>query len=97
MGILYDPGKEVYYRMAFHGLPDTDSHDYQTAEAQTSIIILDKHFRKVGESLLPAGRHCPKQWFVGPDGLYISNHLQHSDSMAARELSFTRYELIAEK
>lgn len=101
-GILYDASQEVYYRMAFHGLPDRDMPDFQTTEEQLSIIILNKHFEKIGESLLPAGKHSQFQWFIGPDGLYIAHqqsgsYPQDGEMRPGPELSFTRYELVADQ
>ena len=92
-GIHYDPVHEVYYRMALHALP-VNTVKGSWADQPISIIILNKNFEKVGESLLPASRHLYYQWFVGPDGLYIANHYNHRQQANKGELSFTRYELV---
>lgn len=92
-GIQYDSLNGVYYRMALHALPKNAAKG-SWADQPISIIILNKNFKKVGESLLPATRHLYHQWFVGPDGLYIANHYHHRQQANKGELSFTHYELV---
>jgi hypothetical protein len=95
-GILYDSAQEVYYRMAVHALPN-DAVKRGWGDRPISIIILNKKFEKVGETLLPSAKHLSYQWFVGPDGLYIANHYNHRHQANIGELSFTRYQLQADR
>ncbi len=96
-GILYDKVNQVYYRMALHGVADVLKAEHGFDDQQISIIILDKNFRKTGETLLPAGKHNFRQWFTGPDGLYISNSHPGQLSGNTGELAFTRYKLVPAK
>lgn len=93
-GILYDKANQVYYRMALHGLDDVLNAEFGFDDQVLSIIILDKDFKKIGETMLPRGKHNFRQWFVGPDGLYISNHHPSQLNSAKREISFTHYKLM---
>ena len=94
-GILYDEVNEVYYRMALHGVADILKAEHGFDDQEISIIILDKDFNKIGESRLPKGKHNFRQWFVGPDGLYISNHHPSQLSPDSKEISFTQYKLVS--
>ena len=94
-GILYDETNQVYYRMALHGIADLLEAEHGFDEQEISIIILDKDFNKIGESRLPKGKHNFRQWFVGPDGLYISNHHPSQISPDSKEISFTHYKLVS--
>jgi len=94
--IVYDSYRKVYYRFATKGraeLPEkrvVSGAIYKPAY----VIILDKQFKKIGETKLPENRHNIQSFFVGKKGLYISD--SHPDNPNNREdrLTFTCYELV---
>ena len=77
--MIYDPYRSVYYRIAF---PETKiERKLELNEAvelldygrkNFSIIILDKEFNIIGETLFPDYSYNPGIMFVREDGLYIS-------------------------
>lgn len=70
--IIYDQWKEVYYRIAFRPITESEYTSPNLVWSKPTIIILDKEFRKVGESILPAGYYYAIH-YVTPDGLFFAN------------------------
>ena len=98
--MIYDPYRSVYYRIAF---PEVEfDHKLEMNEAielldygrkKFSIIILDKEFNIIGETLFPDYSYNPGIMFIREDGLYIStchpmNPLYNDDF-----LNFQKFEL----
>jgi Domain of unknown function (DUF4221) len=90
--IMYNPFQHVYYRMTW--LPDkkvafsaiNPSTDFMV---DFSLIILDKHFRKIGEYMLP--REINSTHFLNtPDGIYGIVSSKNED-----ELIFQQLKLVA--
>jgi len=74
--IKYDPYRKMYYRFAF--LPVEDIATQPTVfYGKITIIILDQHFQKVGEYLLPNGYDHTVS-FVGKAGLHIASRIKYS-------------------
>lgn len=73
--LIYDKYRQVWYRFALHeyDMPKTESPQEFTKTGQPfSIIILDKNFNVIGETVFPAGQYAYRMWFVGRKGLYLS-------------------------
>lgn len=89
--ILFDPFKNVYYRMVWH--PDKENqYSFRDSSKEINIdlgvIILDKDFRKIGEVILPKSI-TNTFWFPSPEGLYIQ-----SDVGDTANLSFQLFQLV---
>lgn len=96
--IMYDKFRNVYYRFVY---PPTyiDDYDgdyvdlYRSGRKVFSIMILDKNFNVIGETLFPEYTYNPKLSFILEDGLYISlNHIKnpnYSDDL----FQFQKFEL----
>ena len=101
--IIYDPYRKVYYRIAY---PRTEMENeerntlveiWTTGRKRFSIIILDKDFNIIGETLFPDYKYCSRDIFVEKEGLYIrSNHFKSPD-FDDDKLEFTCFELVKGK
>ena len=101
--LLYDPYRNVYYRIAFpqtdvpNNLKDRDYMDLlDYGKKSFSVIILDKDFHIIGETLFPDCTYNPKMAFVREDGLYISASHAFSENYSDDWLKFQRFELVKE-
>lgn len=96
--LLYDPYREVYYRIAYP--PSTLDKGVRSMELlefgrkNFSIILLDKEFRILGETLFPDYTFNPKIMLVRPEGLYISESHYLNPQFSDDILSFRRFELV---
>lgn len=94
--IMYDPFREVYYRFVVIGNEPDSGISPQEAISYApnfSIIILNKHFEKIGEVAFKNNtKYVFNNSFVGRKGLYISNN--HPDNLMNEQdyLSFTLFE-----
>ena len=82
--LVYDKYRQVYYRFAYPevSLDDNIDHMQMTAHGRSifSIIILDKNFHIVGETIFPEFAYTPTVFFVHKNGLFIkNNHMMRSD------------------
>lgn len=95
--MLYDPYREVYYRVAFPkteiepGVNPIELHRY--GRKFFSIVIADKDLNVIGETLFPEYRYNSNMMFVRPDGLYISASHSMASDFSDDELRFHRFEL----
>ena len=101
--LLYDPYRNVYYRIAFpqtdvpNNLKDREFMDLlDYGKKSFSVIILDKDFHIIGETLFPDCTYNPKMAFVREDGLYISASHAFSENYSDDWLKFQRFELVKE-
>lgn len=99
--LIYDPYREVYYRVAY---PETEIESqenfgdiWQFGRKVFSIIILDKEFNVIGETLFPEYIYISTLMFVRKDGLYISNSHYKNPDFNEDILSFKKFELVKEK
>lgn len=78
LGILYDPYRNLYYRIAKLPAGEYQSHIeertavYSRYKHQFSIMVLDEAFNVLGEQLLPADTYNNRNIAVIEDGLLIS-------------------------
>ena len=78
--LIYDPYREVYYRFAYPAVSlERDINWWGKAvygRKKFSVIILDKDFQIIGETLFPEDIYNSFVFFVHKDGLYISRDYQ---------------------
>lgn len=98
--LLYDSYRKVYYRIAY---PKTEVDKsikgmevYQYGRKNFSIIILDKDFNIVGETLFPDYIYNSTLMFIREDGLYISDSHYLNPDFSDDILSFKRFDLVKE-
>jgi hypothetical protein len=94
--ILYDKYRGVYYRFARQGISISDSQENTNMweNKPCSVIILDKNFKKIGETLLePIKTYYPRDSFVAEEGLYISNNHPQNPNLDENKLKFTIFKL----
>ncbi len=81
--LIYDKYRKCYYRFFYLGCKlkkDEDPMVVGKWPHQYSIIVLDEKFNKVGENLLDKNKYYAINYFVAPEGLYIStNHIKNPD------------------
>ena len=84
--IRYDKYKELYYRIILLPKTDYDDKDLQNelGKKPSAVIILDKDFNKVGESLLPEDHFYEGVSFVNQNGLNIRAESDDDDFMKFR-------------
>ena len=98
--MIYDPYRSVYYRIAY---PKTEiNRKLEMQEAITlidygrknfSIIILDKNFNIIGETLFPDYTYNSGILFIREDGLYISSSHPMNPQYDDDYLNFQRFDL----
>ena len=97
--IVYDPYREVYYRFVLHPYATVDP---RTGEAITkverkpfSVQIISTGFKLLGETLFPPDRYYQTNFFIAPEGLYLSNNNDWNPEAQEDRLSFTLFKLQA--
>ncbi|MDJ1505773.1 DUF4221 family protein [Xanthocytophaga agilis] len=90
--VIFDPYRHVYYRFAELAAKQFDRSQPLYSHKQKSIIILNRHFDKIGEILLPQSNYDANNFFVDRDGLYLLKKLETDN-----HLVFQRFELRALK
>lgn len=95
--LIYDPYREVYYRFAY---PKTELKDDINwwgkavyGRKKFSVIILDKEFNVIGETLFPEAVYNSYVFFVHEDGLYISRDYQMLYEQSEDYMTFERFSL----
>lgn len=96
--MLYDPYRDVYYRLAYPEneleLKDNFIELYQYGRKTFSIMIIDKDFNIIGETLFPDYIYVPTAMFIREEGLYIStSHVKNPD-FDENVLTFECFELV---
>lgn len=79
--IYYDKFREKYYRIVSHGVSEEDYKEGKLRK-DFSIIIFDKNFNIVGESLLKNGYEIynPYKLYINQEGLFISRTDLYSEN-----------------
>lgn len=95
--LLFDKYRNVYYRIAY---PETEIEKevkgmelLQYGRKNFSIIILDKNFNIIGETLFPDYTYNSTLMFVREDGLYISDSHYLNPDYSDDVLSFKCFTL----
>ena len=99
--LMYDPYREVYYRFAY---PKTELEDNVNwmgkaiyGRKKFSVIILDKDFQIIGETLFPEAIYNPYASFVSKEGLYISRDYQMNYDQSEDFMTFELFKLVEKK
>ena len=95
--IIYDKYRKVYYRFfqpACEVSPNENITDLMKTGKKFSIMILDKDFKVIGETLFPENIYIPVMLFILKDGLYISDNNFQNPEFNENVLSFRRMDLI---
>ena len=99
--LIYDPYREVYYRFAY---PKTELEDNVNwwgkaiyGRKKFSVIILDKDFQIIGETLFPEAIYNPYASFVSKEGLYISRDYQMNYDQSEDFMTFELFKLVENK
>lgn len=99
--LIYDSYRDVYYRFAY---PKTELKDNIQwwgksvyGRKKFSVIILDKDFHVVGETLFPEAIYNSYVFFVHKDGLYISRDYQMLYGNAEDYMTFELFNLTEKK
>lgn len=98
--MIYDQYREIYYRLVY---PDTELVSDRTymgtvvfGRNKFSVIILDKHFNIIGETLFPENIYNPFVFFIHPDGLYISRDYQINFDQPEDQMNFELFKLTSQ-
>lgn len=95
--LIYDEYRKVYYRFVY---PETrlENDNYmdiwQLGRTKFSIIILDKDFKVLGETLFPENTYASNLFFIRKDGLYLSTSFVKNPNYNDDELCFRRFDLV---
>jgi hypothetical protein len=96
--MLYDKYNDVYYRVAY---PKTEIEKgirgmelWYYGRKKFSIIIFDKDFNIIGETLFPDYTYNSLVMFIREDGLYISSSHYLNPEYSDDVLSFRRFDLV---
>lgn len=96
--LFYDKYRNVYYRIAYPEneiSPNENFKDiYAYGRKTFSIIILDKDFNSIGETLFPDYIYNPTLTFINKDGLYISCSHYKNPNYNEDSLDFIKLELV---
>ncbi|MDO4216506.1 MAG: DUF4221 family protein, partial [Bacteroidales bacterium] len=94
--LIYDKYRKVWYRFVFHKneMPkEQDPFEYTIPQLKFSIMILDKDFNIIGETVMPANTYAYRMWFVGKKGLYLSMNNVKNPIFSEDQLIFQCLEL----
>lgn len=98
--LVYDPYREVYYRFAYpKTILEDDIRWWGKAvygRKKFSVIILNKDFQIIGETLFPEAIYNSYVFFVNSDGLYISRDYQMLYGQSEDYMTFELFKLIDE-
>lgn len=96
--LVYDPYREVYYRFAYpKTILEDDIRWWGKAvygRKKFSVIILNKDFQIIGETLFPEAMYNSYVFFVNSDGLYISRDYQMLYGQSEDYMTFELFKLI---
>lgn len=98
--IVYDPYREVYYRIAYPAteigrkLKDREALELiQFGRKKFAIMVFNKDMELIGETMMPDYTYNSSLLFVRKDGLYISCSHPSNESYTDDEICFQRFEL----
>ncbi len=96
--LIYDKYRDVYYRFVYPETevqPDDNAMDiWQLGRTKFSIMILNKEFEVVGETLFPENTYASNHFFIREDGLYLSTSFVKNPNFSDDKLCFRRIELV---
>lgn len=96
--LLYDKYRDVYYRVAYpqtvmdKGVRAMELLEY--GRRNFSIMLLDKDFNVIGETMFPDYTYNSKLMIMREDGLYISDSHYMNPDFSDDVLSFKKFDLV---
>jgi hypothetical protein len=95
--LIFDPYRDVYYRFAYpkneEDMNDNFTELWNYGRKIFSIMILNRDFQVIGETLFPEYLYNPGVVFVREDGLYISASHFKNPEYSDDELKFVCFRL----
>ncbi len=99
--LIHDPYREVYYRFAYHKTELENNVNWWGkivyGRKKFSVIILDKDFQIIGETLFPEAIYNSCVFFVEKEGLYISRDYQINYDQSEDFMTFELFKLVEKK
>ena len=96
--MIYDKYRDVYYRFVYPEVELDPNRDYYQkvlfGRSLFSVIIFDKDFNIIGETLFPKDIYNSYVFFVHSDGLYISSDYQINFDQSEDQLTFELFKLV---
>ena len=96
--LVYDPYRGVYYRFAYLKTTLEDNIRWWGKSVygrkKFSVIILNKDFQIIGETLFPEAIYNSYVFFVNKDGLYISRDYQMLYGQSEDYMTFELFNLV---
>lgn len=96
--IIYDKYRDVYYRFVYPVAdfeePENFADLWQSGRKGFSVMILDKQFQVIGETLFPDNEYVSTLFFINETGLFIGNNHYKSPQFNENILSFRCFKLI---
>lgn len=94
--LLYDKYRDVYYRMVYPGIDVTPEDDVlMLGEFKRifSIMVIDKDFKVIGETLMPEKIYNINMFFINEAGLWISTNNVENAGFEEDAINFDLFEL----
>ncbi len=76
MNFIYDPYKDVYYRIALHERA-VEQYERGKSSFKLSVIVTNSNFEKIDELDLPRGLYEYQTSFVSKEGLHLSRQIDY--------------------
>tara|TARA_R110000796_G_scaffold231631_2_gene349598 strand:- start:28733 stop:29935 length:1203 start_codon:yes stop_codon:yes gene_type:complete len=76
MNYIYDPYKDVYYRIAFHERT-AEQYEHGKSSFKLSVIVTNSNFEKMYELDLPRGVYEYPTVFVSKEGLHFARQIDY--------------------
>ena len=93
--LIYDPFRKIYYEVIYLGTEIDPSEDPMIKfrhRSPHSIVVLNRNFEKIGEKRLPLNKYKIDNFFVGKEGLYISENNEFNPNFDENKLKFTLFQ-----
>ena len=93
----YDPYREVFIRFAFHPfdqIEDVSPSDMRNHSGPFSIQVFDKDLNLMSETPFPANKYHPFDYFITPQGVYISTSHPLNPEIKEDEIKFELLEFV---
>lgn len=97
--LIYDPYRDFYYRIAYPptrmASGEKQEKTWKYGRKRFSVIIMDKNFHQIGETLFPEYEYVSTLLFVSRKGLYIGIHPQSPRSVPGK-IVFNCFQVVPE-
>ena len=94
--LFYDKNRDVYYRIAYPGIDVTPQDDVMMLgefRRIFSVMIIDKDFNVIGETLMPEKIYNVNMFFVNEEGLWFSTNNIENPNFEEDAINFELFEL----